>query len=72
MGGMSSTAIVYVGPGSGRIIAATGQHAEAGVPVDVDADVAAGLLEQPDAWQPAPAGKGKGKASTSGDTAAEQ
>lgn len=45
--------VVYVGPSTtGVFIAATGQHAEPGTPIDVDDVLGASLLEQ-DIWQPA-------------------
>lgn len=44
--------IVYVGPAStGVDIAATGQHADPGVSIEVDDVLGASLLEQ-DIWQP--------------------
>lgn len=41
--------LTYVGPGPGRIIAATGQVCLAGESVDVDDDLARSLLAQ-DVW----------------------
>lgn len=43
--------VVYKGRHPAVVIAATGQRAERGKPVDVRDDVAASLLEQ--GWQPA-------------------
>lgn len=46
--------IKYVGPcGDGVEIAATGQVVAKGEVVDVSDELGAGLLEQPENWQPA-------------------
>lgn len=46
--------VVYVGPSkSGVEIAETGQFAERGKPVEVSADLAKRLLQQPDNWEAA-------------------
>lgn len=50
-----------------RIIAATGQLAEPGQPVDVDDDLGASLLEQTDVWQTAKKTTSKDKSATAQD-----
>lgn len=50
-----------------RTIAATGQLAEPGQPVDVDDDLAADLLEQTDVWQATKKTTSKNKSATAQD-----
>lgn len=53
--------VTYVGPFDEVTVPAAGVTCRNGEPVEVDADLAAGLLEQPDNWQPAQAAKPKPK-----------
>jgi hypothetical protein len=49
--------VIYKGPHERVRIAATGQLAENGKPLDVDPDLGRSLLEQTDAWAAAPVKK---------------